>query len=211
MTSQVDLPVTGFYAGTMTQGPVEWLGDIEGKPAPEPLDRIQALVNTVDLESGADRLAQAADAEPWLRSQDLLPPGHAVTPGELAGIRDLREALRALLVHNAGGPAPTDDALRPLGRVAQAAPARLRLGADGALQVTAEGDSLDGRLLSLLLAVSNAQRDGTWARLKACGNTDCRWAFYDRSRNHGGTWCDMATCGNKLKNREFRARRSRHD
>ena len=34
-------------------------------------------------------------------------------------------------------------------------------------------------------------------------------AFYDRSRNHGGTWCDMASCGNKLKNREFRARRRR--
>ena len=35
------------------------------------------------------------------------------------------------------------------------------------------------------------------------------WAFYDRSRNHGGTWCDMASCGNKLKNREFRARRTK--
>jgi predicted RNA-binding Zn ribbon-like protein len=41
----------------------------------------------------------------------------------------------------------------------------------------------------------------------ACANDDCQWAFYDRSRNHGGTWCDMATCGNKLKNRDFRARR----
>ena len=53
----------------------------------------------------------------------------------------------------------------------------------------------------------DAQRDGTWARLKACANDACAWAFYDRSRNRGGTWCDMASCGNMLKNREFRARR----
>ena len=51
--------------------------------------------------------------------------------------------------------------------------------------------------------------DGTWPRLKACPRASCQWAFYDRSRNHGGTWCDMATCGNKLKNREFRARRTK--
>jgi len=188
---------------------VDWLGDTEGKPAPEPLSRVQALVNTLDLESGADRLARADDAEPWLRSQGLLPLGAAVTPGELSDIRDVREALRVLLVHNAGGPPPTGDELRPLSHIADAATARVHLGDDGVLEVAAAADSLEGRLLSLLLIVSDAQRDGTWAQLKACGNDNCRWAFYDRSRNHGGTWCDMATCGNKLKNRQFRARRSR--
>ena len=63
------------------------------------------------------------------------------------------------------------------------------------------------RLIELLLIMRDAQRDGSWARLKACANDECQWAFYDRSRNHGGTWCEMSACGNKLKNREFRARR----
>jgi predicted RNA-binding Zn ribbon-like protein len=58
-----------------------------------------------------------------------------------------------------------------------------------------------------MLVISAAQLNGTWARLKACRNDDCLWAFYDRSRNHGGTWCDMASCGNRLKNRDFAARR----
>ena len=187
----------------------DWLADPESKPAPEPLDRVQALVNTTDLESGVDRLAGADAAEPWLRSHGLLTADSTVTPQELEQIREVREALRALLVHNAGGPAPTPDDLRPLSRIADTATARVHLGPDGALDVAADADSLTGRLLSLLLIVSDAQRDGTWAQLKACGNANCRWAFYDRSRNHGGTWCDMATCGNKLKNREFRARRSR--
>ncbi|EHB44165.1 protein of unknown function DUF1470 [Mycolicibacterium rhodesiae JS60] len=191
----------------MTQAPAEWLGDTEGKPAPMPLSRIQALVNTLDRESGADRLALAADAEPWLQDQGLLPPDRVPTADDLHTIRELREALRAMLVHNAGGPAPTSGQLAPLSRIADASAARVQLGVDGALQVAADGESLDGRLLGLLLVITEAQRDGSWAHLKACGNDDCRWAFYDRSRNHGGTWCDMATCGNKLKNREFRARR----
>ena len=80
---------------------------------------------------------------------------------------------------------------------------------DGGVRLDADTDSVQGRLLTLLLIVAEAQRDGTWTHFKACGNEECRWAFYDRSRNHGGTWCDMATCGNKLKNREFRARRTR--
>ena len=191
----------------MTQAPAQWLGDTEGKPAPEPLSRIQALVNTLDLESGADRLALDIDAEPWLRTQGLISPDTAATPDDLQIIRGVREALRAMLVHNAGGPPPAPDQLSPLREIADTAAARVHLGADSTLRVAADSDSLTGRLLALLLVVAAAQRDGTWAHLKACGNDDCRWAFYDRSRNHGGTWCDMATCGNKLKNREFRARR----
>ena len=187
----------------------DWLADPESKPAPEPLARVQALVNTADLESGGDRLATVDTAEPWLRAHGLLPAGGTVTPQELDEIRRVREALRALLVRNAGGPPPTPEDLRPLSRIADTATARVHLRPDGALDVAADAESLTGRLLSLLLIVSEAQRDGSWAQLKACGNANCRWAFYDRSRNHGGTWCDMATCGNKLKNREFRARRNR--
>lgn len=191
----------------MTQAPAQWLGDPEGKPAPEPLSRIQALVNTLDRESGADRLALTTDAEPWLHAQGLIAPDATVSADDLRTIREVREAFRAMLVHNAGGPVPTADELSPLRQIADAAGARVRLAVDGTLQVRADNDTLRGRLLALLLVVADAQRDGTWAQLKACGNDDCQWAFYDRSRNHGGTWCDMATCGNKLKNREFRARR----
>ena len=54
----------------------------------------------------------------------------------------------------------------------------------------------------------DAQRDGTWARLKACNNPDCQWAYYDRSHAGRGAWCDMAVCGNRMKNRNLRSRRS---
>ena len=191
----------------MPSAPTQWLGDAEAKPAPEPLNRVQALVNTIDLESGLDRLADPADARPWLVSNDLLAPEAELAAGDLELVRRVREALRAMLVHNAGGPAPGPDAFKPLREVAAASSARAEFGADGTVLLVAAGDSLPARLIGLLLIIRDAQREGSWTRLKACANDDCQWAFYDRSRNHGGTWCEMAACGNKLKNRDFRARR----
>jgi predicted RNA-binding Zn ribbon-like protein len=44
--------------------------------------------------------------------------------------------------------------------------------------------------------------------MRVCANPDCRWVFYDRSRNQQGHWCDMAVCGNRLKNRRLRARQA---
>ncbi|MUL85477.1 MULTISPECIES: ABATE domain-containing protein [unclassified Mycolicibacterium] len=184
-----------------------WAGDAETKPAPGPLARIQALVNTVELPAGTDRLADPGDAAPWLTANGLLADGASPTPAELDLVRGVREALRALLIHNSGGPSPEADQLAVLKAVTDAATARVDLAPDGQVGLSAAGDSVGERLLELLLVMRDAQRDGTWARLKACGNDECTWAFYDRSRNHGGTWCVMSECGNKLKNREFRARR----
>jgi hypothetical protein len=161
----------------MSSVPAKWLDDEEKKPAPEPLRRVQSLINTVDRESGLDRLAAAGDAAPWMTANGLLGCGDTPTEDDLLTLIEVREGLRALVV-----------------------------GEDGAVSLMPVGESLRARLLALLLIVSDAQRDGTWAHLLACANDDCQWAFYDRSRNHGGTWCDMATCGNKLKNRDFRAR-----
>src|SRR6478672_6520042 len=184
-----------------------WEGDAESKPAPDPLDRIQALVNTVELPEGPDRLADPADAQPWLVRSGLLDPDAELRQTDLAPVRGVREALRAMLVHNAGGPPPSPEALAPLRAVAADATARAQLREHGEIHLSATGHSVSARLIELLLIIRDAQRDGTWARLKACGNDECQWAFYDRSRNHGGTWCEMSSCGNKLKNREFRARR----
>lgn len=184
-----------------------WAGDTETKPAPGPLSRIQALVNTVELPAGPDRLADPGDAAPWLAANGLLATGASPTADELDLVRRVREALRALLVHNTGGPPPAAEHLAVLRELAEGSTARVDLAPDGQVRLVAAGDGVGERLLELLLVMRDAQRDGTWARLKACGNDECMWAFYDRSRNHGGTWCDMASCGNMLKNREFRARR----
>ena len=167
---------------------------------------VQTLVNTIELPDGSDRLADPADARPWLVDNHLLAPHAELIDADLDLVRALREALRAMLVHNAGGPPPNKTALAALRTVAEGGTARADVGDDGELRLAAHGDSVRDRLVELLLIIRDAQRDGTWERLKACANDECQWAFYDRSRNHGGTWCEMAACGNKLKNRAFRAR-----
>lgn len=187
----------------------QWPGDAEAKPAPGPLRRIQALINTVDRESGQDRLADLATARPWLVSNGLLVADAPLDSRDLRILAGVREALRAVVHHNSGGPAPDAAVLAPLRAVAEASPVRSVLDEAGtvSLVIDTDVDSVEARLAALLLVVRDAQFDGSWAHLKACANEECLWAFYDRSRNHGGTWCDMATCGNKLKNRDFRARR----
>jgi predicted RNA-binding Zn ribbon-like protein len=191
----------------MTPRRVQWLGDDESKPAPEPLVRVQALVNTVERPDGSDRLADLSDARPWLVDNNLLAPTADLTTADLDLVRAVREALRTMLVHNAGGPPPNKTALAALRTVAAEGTVRADVREAGQVRLSATGDSVRERLVELLVIIRDAQRDGTWARLKACANEECQWAFYDKSRNHGGSWCTMATCGNKLKNREFRARR----
>ena len=193
----------------MPPGPVQWPGDAESKPAPEPLVRVQALVNTVELPDGQDRLADEEDARAWFVDNGLLAATAELTPADLDLARKVREALRALLVHNSGGPPPSAEAISALRLAAAQGTAHADCGDAGEVRLSATGDSVAERLVELLLVMHDAQRDGSWARLKACANDECHWAFYDRSRNHGGTWCEMSSCGNKLKNREFRARKRR--
>jgi predicted RNA-binding Zn ribbon-like protein len=68
-----------------------------------------------------------------------------------------------------------------------------------------------GRILGIVLA---AIADGQWSRLKAC--PDCRWVFYDHTRNGSKRWCLMyaggprgRACGTIAKVRRYRQRRSR--
>ena len=184
-----------------------WVPDDETKPAPMPLLVVQSFVNTWEGDSGTDLLADPASAGPWLRDAGLT-DGAEIEAGDLAAMRDAREAIRAMLVHNAGGPAPdraTMDALGTLVGTCRLEPVLL---ADGGVELRpVDGTGADG-LATLFLIIRDAQRDGTWARLKACRNPDCRWAYYDRSHAGRGAWCDMAVCGNRIKNRNLRSRRT---
>jgi predicted RNA-binding Zn ribbon-like protein len=48
--------------------------------------------------------------------------------------------------------------------------------------------------------------DGQIDRIKLCDNHECRFAFYDLSKNRNRRWCANTTCGNRHKVRQFRAR-----
>jgi predicted RNA-binding Zn ribbon-like protein len=191
-----------------------WASHVEDKLAPMPVLLVQAFVDTEDRDLGTDIFAHPDQARPWLaeaglrvRDPDRPDPGFA---DDLRLAREARDSIRALIGRNTGNESLTPDDLAPLEQVLSRAQPRLEVGADGrarlgpALPVWALADGL----LALLVIIRDAQADGSWDRLKLCGNPDCRWAFYDRSHSRRGAWCDMATCGNRLKNRNLRARRA---
>jgi predicted RNA-binding Zn ribbon-like protein len=180
----------------------------EDKPAPQPLLIVQSFVNTRDLEFGTDLLADAATACEWLRESGLLGPEGTAGAAELLAAREFREGIRVLLAHNGRGAAPAASDLGPLEAAARASRLLLTIDPVGRVELgPGPGGRLADGVARLLLIIRDAQRDGTWSRLKVCGNPDCLWAFYDRSHSRRGAWCDMASCGNLIKNRNLRARR----
>ena len=185
-----------------------WYPGSESKPAPMPLLRVQAFLNTVDVEDDVDLLSEPATARDWLVEAGLLGRGSDLTDADLELAREVRDCLRSLLESDGDDPKQEAADLEALRKLAAEHTARLTVGDGGVLGLEDVcGETLGDALFGLLLIIRGAQVEGTWSRLKMCANPDCAWVFYDRSRNQQGNWCNMAVCGNRLKNRQLRARR----
>ena len=185
-------------------GPELWTHLPGGRaPAPGHLRLVQMLVNTVNVESGQDALSTAEGLGFWLGRVGF-DAGGSPDDADARRARELREAVRVLLMANAGeaGPAAAKPALE---RAARAARLTLVLAPDGGLMLEPQSAGVDGCLGTILAAAHAAVLDGTWPRLKVC--RECSWAFYDRSKNRAGSWCSMDICGNRLKTRAYRVRR----
>jgi predicted RNA-binding Zn ribbon-like protein len=188
---------------------LSWSVPEETKPAPRPLLLVQAFINTWDAERGTDVFLDPTSGRDWLTRAGMWRERNSPEPAELFLARNVREDLRAVLAMNNGGPPPASDDLRTLQALIQASSLRMEIEPDGQITLGPESDSrLETQLARLLVVIRDAQREGTWMRLKACHNPECRWAFYDRSHSQRGTWCDMAVCGNRIKNRRLRERRT---
>jgi predicted RNA-binding Zn ribbon-like protein len=174
-------------------------------PAGPELLLVQRFINTLDVEAVADEIGTPAQLAAWLSAEDL----GAVEAGAEGHARALalREALRGLALANNGGERyPLD--LGTLNRVAAEARLRPRFGRAG-VRLEPEAEGLDAALGRLLATVYQAVSDGTWERVKACAMHDCRFVFYDESKNRTRTWCSMRVCGNRVKVRRFRAKSAR--
>ncbi|MFB7080372.1 CGNR zinc finger domain-containing protein [Streptomyces sp. NPDC056308] len=163
--------------------------------APGGLALIEALVNTLDIETGADAL-DTADGR----------AAFSLSESEVPGARVLREALRTACLAHAGHRPPDGAAAPPLDRLLAEAPLRVSVDAAGvaALRPAAEPAGLTVRVAA---AIATAAADGSWARLKACEAEGCQWAYYDRSPAGRRRWCSMSVCGARAKMRTYRAKR----
>ncbi|MFJ8200224.1 CGNR zinc finger domain-containing protein [Streptomyces sp. NPDC096152] len=161
-------------------------------PAPGGLALLESLVNTLDIETGADSL-DTADGRARL----------GITEAELPRARELRESLRAALLAHAGH--PPHRTVTPLGELLAGAPLLVAVDERDGSAALAPADR--GPLASrIAAAVAEALVAGTWTRLKACEAVTCHWAYYDRSPAGRGRWCSMQVCGARAKMRRYRAR-----
>jgi predicted RNA-binding Zn ribbon-like protein len=166
---------------------------------------VQAYVNTVDIQDGPEQLADPNTLETWLVAKGLMEPGQRATEADLKHAIAVREAIRGVIGANSGGTIyPLDIAI--LNEAATASRLRARFGADGKARLEPEAGGVAGAMGRMVAAVFTAMADEDWSRLKLCSSPACRWAFFDRSRNHSSRWCTMASCGNRQKARRFRQR-----
>lgn len=197
----------GAAQGTQGTGPGTTQQETGSKPAPGDLALVQAFVNTLDVESGRDELADPDRAALWLERHGLLAGTAPLDQEELSGLLELREALRALLLANNGEEAD-GTAIATLNRITGDGLLTLRFDPGGQAHLEPLGGGTRGAA-GLLLGISyRAMVEGTWQRLKACRSHTCQWAFYDHSKNRSGTWCSMAVCGSRNKARAYRSRQA---
>ena len=118
-----------------------------GRPkAPGRLELLQRFVNSHnhDFPRDWDRIGTGAKAQAWLRQKRLVAPGDRITDADAAGLRELREAIRALAIANQGGQ-PAAAAINVIRRASGAAQLNVAIDDAGrtALEPTRRG--ADGR------------------------------------------------------------------
>lgn len=174
--------------------------------APGSLELVRRFVNSLDLDHPErDPFLSIEGARAWLSDHGLQAGLRA--DEECASVRQLREALRDVLLAHTGA----EDEAHSWERLAtQLTGTGLEVVFDSArglsLQPPPAADGLKALRASIASRVYDAVRGGEWHRLKACRKETCLFAFYDRSKNGSGTWCNMAVCGNRVKAQRRRSR-----
>lgn len=154
----------------------------------DPADLIVRFLNTLDVDEQTDAIDTLDGWTAWLSAQGLDGCFGPQDLGALEMARELRGDLRALASgeqHAQGRQVDIQVALTADGQVELSAPT-----AAGFLAAAAAKVAIEARI----------------DRIKICPADDCRWAFYDTSRNRSRQWCSMEVCGNRAKARTHRQR-----
>jgi predicted RNA-binding Zn ribbon-like protein len=154
----------------------------------DPADLIVRFLNTLDVDEGTDALATLEGWTSWLSAEGLDECFGPQPSDALDRARELRADLRAL----------ASGEQRAQGRQVDI---QVALTADGKVELSAA--TATGFLAAAAAKVAIEER---MDRVKICPADDCRWAFYDSSRNHSRQWCSMQVCGNRAKVRAHRQR-----
>jgi len=177
--------------------------------APGELEAVRRFINTWSIPNDTRK---ATDALPelvrtpamWSREFRRQPRSRADSMDRL---QRLRADLRSACEEHASG----DKALnRWFNDAALSVKAQW---VDGTTKLVVESSGA-GFVGYIVAVVANAIAAGNWTRLKSC--PDCRWTFYDHTRNGKKRWCGMTkggpggrACGTIAKVTAYRAREAR--
>ncbi len=175
--------------------------------------RIVDFLNTAYLPERDDVLGDGRAAG-WLTDWLGGTPAASTGSGDearLRQLRDLREGLRQFAAANNGQP-PDDEAIGRAVAALGSVELVLDLGgqdrAPQLLAAAAAATTSEQALVAVAECFLTARLTQHWARVKACAAPECRYAYFDTSRNRSRRWCEMAYCGNRAKNRAWRERQN---
>ena len=148
----------------------------------------------------------------WLRAylSRWAPDLDETDPDELrSALRELRNLMQRMVRAVVSGEEISSRDWKALNSILAAAPLTRRLVEEGSgyeIEFVPERRDLASLLAEIALSFAEVFAHGDPARIRICANEDCRWVFYDMSRNRSRRWCEGSACGNVMKLRRFRAR-----
>ncbi|MGP0585808.1 CGNR zinc finger domain-containing protein [Paenibacillus timonensis] len=156
-----------------------------------------------------DRLELRAWQERFLSDWRLAAPV-PMPAEEASAMRHFRERLHLLVVKLADGGGMEDGDWQLLNEhLALDVVNRRLISGPGEVRLAYVPVTEDWRHVRAEIAASFGETllGGETGRIRVCDNPDCRWIFYDDTRNRTKKYCDDKMCGNLMKVRRFRARK----
>jgi predicted RNA-binding Zn ribbon-like protein len=163
--------------------------------------------------SGAseDRLDRPGWLDDWMAERGL-PPVAARTETDLGELKRFRDELRRWAVLLVEGEELSESDLKTLNEALSASAftkSVLRTNTD---VVLTEQPLAASAGYAALLAAAAASFAETLTKLdryrvRICENKDCKWVFYDDTKNRSKRFCEDSMCGNLMKVRRFRERK----
>ena len=188
------------------------------RAADDPVGVVHPALDLVNSDHGgglgyADVLEQPGWLPRYLTAWDVAPTRDP-NPGDLRRLRELRALLRRIVERlDADEPATADELDTLNGFLGGRRVSRRLAPADGGYRVELLPERRDWSWTLAEIAASFADllAGGEAARVKVCDNPDCRFAYYDETKNRSRRWCAQAVCGNRHRVRRFRERRARDE
>lgn len=156
-----------------------------------------------------DRLDKPEWLDQWLKNYHLKVDTRP-TPDQLAKLKNMRALLQRMVKEIVAGSEIRSANLDELNKIMSRGTIirQLKVVSDERYELELAAVSQDWAQVMAEVAASFAHIlvEAEPSRIRICDNPDCRWIYYDDTRNHSKKYCDDKMCGNLMKVRRFRAR-----